>query len=128
MNRPGDGGPLGLLTDKEILLARRAFASLRAGIGARLATGEELLSPNPGAVARALRELGASPQQAARILGVWAFSWRDPATGVVVLAVFAHRRAACSGSVCGRRCSITSAARSEAGSPARTSTTITPGT
>ena len=102
------GGPLGLLSDEEIELAQQAFAAVRAasvgtpentahqvrirGPPPALRPGEELFSPTPEAVAAALRELDASPQQVARILRAWAFSWPD-ADGTVVFAVFADRLA-----------------------------------
>jgi 8-oxo-dGTP pyrophosphatase MutT (NUDIX family) len=102
------GGPLGLLSDEEIALAQQAFAAVRAasvdtpqnpahrvrirGPPPDLRPGEELFSPAPEAVVAALGELDASPQQVARILRAWAFSWRD-ADGTVVFALFADRLA-----------------------------------
>ena len=102
------GGPLAVLSDKEIEFALQAFAAVRQasvdvpenavhqvrirGPPRGLRSGEELFSPSPEAVADALRELRASPQQVARILEAWAFSWRDQASGTVVFAVFEPRQ------------------------------------
>jgi 8-oxo-dGTP pyrophosphatase MutT (NUDIX family)/MFS family permease len=103
-DRPG--GPLGLLSEEEVELAQQAFTTVRAAsVGVPEDTvhsvrirgpppglpAEEPFSPTPEAVADALRELEASPQQVARILGAWAFTWRDP-DGTVVIVVFEHRR------------------------------------
>ena len=101
-------GGLGVLTVEEISLAQRAFARLRdatanarreagpatrvSGPLAGLAIGEELAIYRREHVADVLAEIGATPAQAARILGLPAFSWLDD-DGTAVFAFFRSRLA-----------------------------------